>query len=74
MGEGGNDGAGGLDGGDIDGVRTRLRITPGAALGPTRGVSRDVVDRFVCILLGEVGALRLGGGGGGLGGCLDADD
>ncbi len=70
MDEGGNDGAGGLGGGDIDGVRTLLRITPGAALG-CRGVSRDVVDKFGCVLLGEDGAFRLGGGGGGgAGACL----
>lgn len=56
MGGGGNDGAGGLDGGDIDGVRSRLRITPGAALDP-RGVGRDVVNGFVCVRLGEDGAL-----------------
>ena len=81
MGEGGTDGGGGLDGGDIDGVRIRLRITPGAALDP-RGVGRDAVNGFVCVLLGEEGTLRCcGGGGGGRAGgcfcrgcCLDADE
>ena len=43
MGDGGNaddGGGGGLGGGEIDGVRIRLRITPGAALAP-RGVGLD---------------------------------
>ena len=42
MGDGGNADGGGLGGGEIDGVRIRLRITPGAALAP-RGVGLDVV-------------------------------